>query len=531
MSTSTKATTVAPKATVHLNKMNGMSFDVNCPITKLRMMGASCFFGEPAYYEKGASKAVNSTSVRNMGELDKLADILKGIIPFTALAGETTASAMEKAIDAALDHDVEATLQVAVSLRHEDHIRTTPQVILVRAANHAASKGTGLIRKYAQGIISRGDEPAVQLAYQIRAFGKTVPNSLKRAWNDYLSNLPEHQLAKYRMENKTVKTIDVVRLSHAKSDAIAKLVKDELKLTKTGGTWESIISAKGASKDTWLEAIEVMGHMALLRNMRNFEKHGVPVSAFEQKFLAGVLNGKQLPFRYYAAYSNVASLDFKAVIEKAMNISVDNLPKLSGKVASLCDNSGSAHGTMTSSAGTVRVSEIANLTAVLTGMVSDEGTVKPFGDRLMDYKVDKTKGVLEQAKKVNQIAEKVGMGTETGVWLFWDEAIKNKEHFDHVFIYSDMQAGHGGLYTRGKVPNKFAWGGASSYSTHIHVPALVAEYREKVNPDVQVYMVQVAGYGDSIMPEIYDKTYILGGWSDSILKFADKVTKITNEGK
>lgn len=37
---------------------------------------------------------------------------------------------------------------------------------------------------------------------------------------------------------------------------------------------------------------------------------------------------------------------------------------------------------------------------------------------------------------------------------------------------------------------------------------------------VTVFLVQVAGYQDTIVPEFYDRTYILGGWSDGLLRFA-----------
>ena len=131
-------------------------------------------------------------------------------------------------------------------------------------------------------------------------------------------------------------------------------------------------------------------------------------------------------------------------------------------------------------------------------------------------------------EKVEHASSDVGMGTETGIWLFWEKVLQNKEHLDHVFVYSDMQAGHGGLFVRdgNRLPSKFSWNGATHYRRYVDVPALIAEYRKEVNPDVQVYLVQMAGYEDTIVPEFYDKTYILGGWSDGIIRFADKVSKL-----
>jgi len=283
---------------------------------------------------------------------------------------------------------------------------------------------------------------------------------------------------------------------------------------------------------------KVNNYMAMLRNLRNIDKAGVSDEHIA-KVCAGlehapaIMTSKQLPFRFWSAYKSLrsASSDTRLIdsVENALNASIANLPKLDGKVMALCDNSGSAHGTLQSKYGSVRVSEIANLTAVLTGMVAEHGEVGIFGDKLKTMKIDPTGSVLQQAEKVNKIGNGIGQGTETGIWLFWDNAIKNKKHYDHVFVYSDMQAGHGGLYTNSaNTPTKpFRW--KNENSRHVDVPNLIKHYREKVNPDVKVYLVQVAGYGDALIPEAYDKTYILGGWSDGIIRFADKMNKITNK--
>src|SRR5205823_5753233 len=149
------------------------------------------------------------------------------------------------------------TLQEAVRLRQEEHIRTTPQVILVRAANHKQVKGTGLVLRYAPGNVSRADEPAVGMAYQRPDDGRPVPNSLKGGWKARLEAFDSYQLAKYRMESRLVKTTDVVSLVHAKSEAIDRLMKDELKTT--GETWEAIVSAEGSTQAAWEKALAQMG--------------------------------------------------------------------------------------------------------------------------------------------------------------------------------------------------------------------------------------------------------------------------------
>lgn len=515
VSRSTEAEAEQLAALGHVNPMGGVSYAVKNPVARLEMAAASCFFGEPQYYA-GTSVA------RTSKYLSVLSPVLGEVLP-SSWFELSPASLLERAIDDALDFDAEATLQLAVKLRQEHHLRATPQVIMVRAARHPSVRGSALIRTYAPGILSRIDEVAAQLAYQMATFGKPIPNALKKAWKAALEAASEYHLAKYRMEGRQSKLVDVANLVHAKSPAIDKLMRGEL--TLTGRTWEAVVSAGEGSQQAWESALPLLldskGHMALLRNLRNLHKHGLLTREVTEALVAGAAAGKQLPFRYYSAYAALMAegapgfvLD---AIEYALMDSLGRLPRFAGRVASLCDNSGSAQGATTSSMGTIKVSTIANLTGVLTGMVADEGYVGIFGDKLEMVPVRARSSVFDQLRVLERQANSIGQSTEKGIWLFFEQAIRNKEHWDHIFVYSDMQAGHGGLYGEDASEYRdYRWNG----SRYIDVPALVAEYRKKVNPKVMVYLVQVAGYQDSLMPEFYDRTYILGGWSDGILRFA-----------
>lgn len=505
--------------TSHKNFMGGPSWDITNPITQLRVAAASCFFGEPMYYySTGEKKKTYVVPGVDRNAVAHARAMLGSVVPET-WNGMSPAQLMEQAIDKALDFDPEATLQEAVRLRNEEHIRTTPQVIMVRAAHHPKVRGTGLVRKYGAHIMMRADEPTVQLAYHLFRYGdsKPIPNSLKKAWRNALSSFKEYNLAKYRGEGRGVKMVDVMNLTHPKSEAITKLANGELKTT--GETWESIISAEGSTKEAWTKAVDVMGHMAILRNLRNLSDKGVPESVYLPKLVQGAATGQQLPFRYYSAYqaNRGKSGPLLDAIEDCLMQSLGNLPQFKGRVMSLCDNSGSARRTTTSSLGTVLMSDIANLTGVITGMAAEDGYVGVFGDRLKTQAIRKKASVFDQLKQIDAAGANIGGATEHGIWLFWDKAIKEKEHWDHVFIYSDMQAGHGGLYGVGGYPGYLY--PRSGYA-YIDVPKLINKYRATVNPNVNVYLVQVAGYQDTIVPEYYDRTYILGGWGEGILRFA-----------
>ena len=127
---------------------------------------------------------------------------------------------------------------------------------------------------------------------------------------------------------------------------------------------------------------------------------------------------------------------------------------------------------------------------------------------------------------MNELGETVGQATENGIWLALRDIICSKEKFDRIFIYSDMQAGHGGLYgTDSGYPVYNEAHKARHSERYIDVPALVAQYRKEVNPDCKLYSVQIGGYGDSIFPEFYPDTCILSGWSPELLKFVEMFEK------
>ena len=208
-----------------------------------------------------------------------------------------------------------------------------------------------------------------------------------------------------------------------------------------------------------------------------------------------------------------------------MDISLANYPKLKGKTMCLSDNSGSAWGTFNSEYGFVTVANIDNLSSVITAACSDEGYVGKFGDRLVVKPVSKRAGVLSQAEEIsNKRDGDVGGATEGGIWEFFYNAIQNKEHWDNIFIYSDQQAGHGGLYGTSKQAanyQKLGYACDNSYwNSYINVFKLIQEYRKKVNPKVNVFSVQTAGYDNVVIPEYAYRTNIMYGWTGNEAVFA-----------
>lgn len=531
------------------NFMGGTSYEWN-PIDTLKMVTASSIFGEPQYYRDGAfaEKTINKydRSYRGFSVDSTFRDF--SIKALDKYEGMNSAKLMEKVIDDALSYDFGATIAWAEHLRHEFLIRRNPQIIMVRAAMHEnreawTNANPGEFGRINKNVMSRADDVLIQMTYYIYLTGdkKNIPGILKRSWSQKISSLDTYQVAKYK--NAEIGLINAVRIAHAKGSVIDELMQTGTVAVKEDKmTWENLKSAGKSWNDILYHTEDFkMNHMALLRNLRGIfteiadhDKAEELMSYLEK----GVPNGKQFPFRYYSAYNAVKNQDInnKTVVldglENCIDKACENLPKLKGKSAFLTDNSGSAWETCPSEYGTVTIAEISNLSAVIGAANSDNGTVFRFGDRLLEDEISKRNGILGQASNLSHggiLA--VGGGTENGIWLFFKKAISENIKYDNIFIYSDQQAGHGGLYGKNDEAKCYEQLGYAikSYHYYIDVAKLIAMYRSKVNPKVNVFSIQVAGYNNNLLPENGYRTSIMYGWTGKELVYADAMNKFWDE--
>lgn len=516
------------------NFMGGKNYTLSA-LQTLKMITASSVFGEPSYYRP--SKEEPRQVDKLIGEQDVLYNY----------QGRTTTQIMEDAIDKALDEDFLATITWAEKLRNEYNMRLNPQVIMVRAACHPkrkefTAKFPCAFNAVQQVVMRRADEPATQTAYYLYMNGnkRNMPTILKKTIANRLESASAYEVNKYK--NAEIGMIDTIRITHANSAVINDLMLDRLEVDKEEQTWEQMRSqGKG-----WQEIYNTanMGHMALLRNLRGVfcEVNDIDFcKEYLTKLKNSVLGGRQFPFRYYSAYMAIKDcneINFKSMIlsalEECMDISLDNMPKFKGRLMALTDNSGSAWGTITTEYGSVTVAEIDNLSAVIAAARADDGYVGKFGDRLKIYPIDRRKGVLAQAMEISaDRGYDVGHSTEGGVWQFFRDAITNKIKWNHIFIFSDQQAGHGGLFGTDKQIEQYKknYGvyTASCYGIRMNVYEMIQTYRREVYDKVNVYSIQTAGYDNMVVPEHAYRTSIFAGWNGNFLTFADMVNKQWDE--
>ena len=549
----------------HKNHMGGDSYTLD-PLETLKLIACSSIFGESKYYKeyekdykpcdpKTGGRYFSTWVMETRTDFNKINVELsvKPVVSDTVLRTKSTSEVFEEAIDAALDYDFRGTIKFAMDLRTEYFMRMNPQIIMVRAAIHPKRKefteqNPGMFNAAEQVVMKRADEPATQLAYYLylnKGEKKRLPSILKRSIALRLGRLSRYQVNKYK--NAEIGMINAVRLTHATSPVLDELMQTgAVKVDEVDKTWEQLRSG-GMS---WKEIVDkgVMPHMAMLRNIRNVFKE-VDDLDFCKKYMNelkdGVLKGKQFPFRYKSAYDVVESdnkINHRAYIldalEECIDISIDNLPKLKGTTVCLSDNSGSAWGAVTSEYGSTTIAEIDNLSSVIAAKCSDEGSVIKFGDRYKEYPISKRNGALTITESINSSGgHDVGLQTEGGIWKWFTHVLDNNIKVDNIFIFSDMQAGTGKLYGTGEDMEEYIRGG---YGCHlrrswgkefgfINVFKLILAYRKHVNPKVNVFSVQTAGYGDAVVPMMTYRCAILTGWTGKEVQFAAEYIKQWDE--
>jgi len=233
-------------------------------------------------------------------------------------------------------------VELAIEARHDMNLRHVPLFLAVEMIGNENHKKS--VRKLIPQIINRPDDLTELLSIYWHKMGrkKPIPHQLKSGIADALPRFDSYQLAKYQNKGG-VKLKDLFNLVHPnpKSKEQEQIWKDLM----NGGlspaeTWETKISEKGNTKDSWEELIDnkKLGAMALLRNLRNMKERGVSRAKIS-KALKEANYRRVLPFRFIAAAKQVPSLEQE--IEKAFFSCLERYPKLDGKTVVLVDISGS----------------------------------------------------------------------------------------------------------------------------------------------------------------------------------------------
>lgn len=383
---------------------------------------------------------------------------------------------------------------LAVFARRVFNMRSVSHVLTCFLAN--TPEGKKYVRRTVSGVTLRADDLTEIMAFYLSTFGKPVPNSLRRAIRATLPKFDAYALAKYKGEKNSVKMRDLFRMCRPKPENPdqEKLWKQVVEGTlPTPYTWESELSAKGNTKETWEELIASgkVGYMALLRNLRNI------VNA-DPSNLDDVLNkisdpeavkhSKQLPFRFLSAYKNAGGgkkvLD---ALEKAVERACDNVQRLPGRTAIVVDVSGSMSSSV-SSKSDVRCCEIGMMLGLIANRVCDDSVFYTFDGTARRKQVPST-GILYAT------THEASAGGWTDMEAPFAKMIDDNVKCDRIIIISDNECNCG----------------------KTTIQRSLDAYRKYSGCDAWVHAIDLMGYGTQQFAG--PKVNIIAGWSEKVFDF------------
>ncbi|KXH80430.1 TROVE domain-containing protein [Chryseobacterium kwangjuense] len=423
-------------------------------------------------------------------------------------------------------NDPEFVAKLAVYARKDMYLRSIPLVLTAELAKQAS--GTDLVSRTVDGVVQRADEITELLAYyqsanqrtetkKLNKLSKQIQKGLAKSFNKF----DEYQFAKYnRKAEVTLK--DALFLVHPKAKdenqqaVFNRIVGDTL---ETPYTWEVELSVLGQTKfatdaekklafrNKWEELIlsNKLGYMATLRNLRNILEAGVSSDAIYKvcSYLSSekaVMNSKQLPFRFLAAYRELTAMNSPYLssvleaLENAVTVSAKNIKGFGFEtsVVIAADVSGSMQKAV-SPKSKILLYDIGLLMSMILQSQCKNVITGMFGDSWKRVPMPKN-GIL---RNVNEFYKREGeVGYSTNGYLVIEDLISKREKTDKVMIFTDTQL----------------W---NSNGTRNTIEDSWKRYKS-IAPEAKLYIFDLAGYGKQPLDIRQNDVYLIAGWSDKV---------------
>jgi len=336
---------------------------------------------------------------------------------------------------------VSTLANLAVEARSAYNLRHVPLLLL----KELVARGQGeIVGTAIRDTIQRADELSEFVALYWKDGKRPLSAQMKKGLAAAFCKFDAYQLGKYNTD-AAVKLRDVLFMCHAKP-------KD----TAQQRVWQKLIDGKLESPDTWevnlssgedkrkvferLMAEEKLGYMALLRNLSGMEAAGVPRKLVKEAILAR-LNGadRVLPFRFITAAR--AAPMFEDALDKAMQATMKQMPKMPGHTVIVIDVSGSMGGRLSAKSALDRMDGAAALAAICRGMSEDctvFATAGSDGTRIHKTEELSTRGGMALVEEIKRAGDKLGGG---GIFLkqMCDYVKAHTSDVDRLIVVTDEQ--------------------------------------------------------------------------------------------
>lgn len=352
--------------------------------------------------------------------------------------------------------------------------------------------------QYIRRCLRRPDDVA-ELFAAIDSLGQKRSHGTVNACRDYLEDLGDYSLSKYKMNGKDYNMYDLVNITHASSPAIDKLKNDEL---ESADTWETAISNTDDKGREWQRLISErkLGYLALIRNLRNIYNDS---SCIDTRLLVEQIENKEairnslvFPYQIYAAYQNARYHAEEAVVEALQNafvVACENVPELPGKTLFVLDVSGSMSAPL-SARSEVSILEASACYCAVAAMKSEDVTVVKFGTKAKLFSFNKENPIFTE---IERLCNNDGCGHST---RFGSISSLNlpRGGFDRMFLFSDEQV---------MSPARCRWDGDR-----------MSDRKTALGLADHIYSFNLGGYSNGVLDMSNPNVLLLTGLSDKLFE-------------
>ncbi len=435
---------------------------------------------------------------------------------------------MEHVVALADAVDARFLAQAAVYARQSGYMKDMPAVLLA----FLARRDPVLFRSVFRRVVDNGKmlRTFVQVVRSGQTGRKSLGSAPKAMVQDWLNGASDRALLAANIGNDP-SLADVVRMVHPKPASpqreaffawivgrpcdvalLPQAVRDWLafKATSKGPVPDvpfQMLTQLDLTPDHWARIARNGSWQMVRQNLNTFHRHGVFNVTKNVAYVAALLRDKKqigkaraFPYQLMVAAQNLATDMPCAIVEAlhdAMEIAVQNVPKLAGQVVVCPDVSGSMTGSVTGyrpgATSVVRHVDVAALVAAAFLRVNRRCQVLPFDFDVRDVRLEPRDTILTNAGRLAALA---GGGTNCSAPLKWLNDRGRSP--DLVVFVSDNQS----------------WVDARGAGTGT---AMMVEW-EKVkrrNPKARLVCIDVAPYGTT-QAQTRDDVLNVGGFSDAV---------------
>ncbi len=435
---------------------------------------------------------------------------------------------LSRTLELAQKVDPSFLAKAAVYTRQQGHMKDMPALLLAVLS----ARDPILFQRVFGRVVDNGK--MLRTFVQIMRSGQTGRKSLgsapKRLVANWLNEAADRAILQANVGNDP-SLADVIKMVHPKPSSKARdalfawiigrpcdvallpeNVQDFLRFKKTGrGRVPNVpfqmLTQLELSTKQWAKIAENASWQMTRMNLNTFLRHGVLALPKMRRMIADRLRDPALiakarvfPYQLMTAYQAMSAEmpeDIREALHDAMELSVQNVPKLRGQVVVAPDVSGSMSGAVTGyrkgATTATRFVDVAGLVSAAVLRRNPSATVLPFEVKVRDVRLEPRDTILTNAAR---LADQWGGGTNCAAPLEW--LLAKGRAPDLVIIVSDNQS----------------WA-HNQYGNAGTVMVQMWEKLKKRNPKAKLVCIDIAPYGTTQAKERADVLNI-GGFSDSV---------------